>query len=100
MKKLEQETTLNSVEQYRKRMVSIVNKIKIGSIIGKIICGRAHYFKVKDIIECTSNDDPNQLRTLALEYVGDYRCVRDNAKIVFYEDIAQFVRIKTDYSEN
>lgn len=97
MKKIEQEQTIDSTEQYRKKMMSTVNKLRIGSLIGKVICGRAHYFKVKDIIECASNDDPNQPRTLALEYVGDYRCVRENAKVVFYEDIAQFVRIKTDY---
>ena len=72
------EEPANWIELYHKKMITMVNSIKVGSIISKLKVNTAHYYKVVRIIDsCTAPVVAKQSKTLILDYIGDCDAIKE-----------------------
>ena len=91
------EEPANWIDLHHKKMIAMVNTIKVGSIISTLKVNTAHYYKVMKIIDCcTAPVVARQSKTLVLDYVGDCNAIKENCKIHYHGDILPYVQMITN----
>lgn len=84
-------------ENYVSKMIGMVDCIKIGCIISKIINFKAYYYKVISVVSgCDNPDTDYQSKTIYIKFVGKgASAIPDDTKTIYdYSDCvpyAQFV---------
>ena len=93
-KSVTMEQPANWIELHHKKMIAMVNAIKVGSIISTLKVNTAHYYKVMKIIDgCTAPVVARQSKTLVLDYIGDCNAIKANCKIYYHGDIFPYVQM-------
>ena len=92
----------NSYLTHQERMISLVSKIKKGDIIGKLKSGKAHYYKITNILpECNNPITPTQTKTFELKFIGigSSAIINDKHSIYAYGDILPYAQMRLDESK-
>ena len=91
------EQPTNWIDLHHKKMITMVNSLKVGSIISKLKVNTAHYYKVIKIIDgCTAPVVARQSKTLVLDYIGDCNSIKANCKIYYHGDILPYAQMITN----
>lgn len=87
---------------YQEKMISLVSKIKKGDIINKLKSGKAHYYKITNILhECNNPITLTQTRTFELKFigVGSSAVISDKHSVYYYGDILPYAQMRLDESK-
>lgn len=100
-KSVTMEQPANWIELHHKKMLALVNSIKVGNIISRASnCGGAYYYRVTNIINgCSEPILAKQFKTFVLDYIGRKEDIENyNGSIFYYGDILPYAQMQRDES--
>ena len=95
------EQPANWMDLHNKKMIALVNSIKVGNIISRASnCGGAYYYCVTNIINgCSEPILAKQFKTFVLDYIGRKEDIENyNGSIFYYGDILPYAQMQRDES--